>query len=182
MTKNFSVSLYGSIVLFVGVFLLLSGKTSFETVRFTLGIALCLGAGLSFLSALSLKRKQVEFAYHELHAMAMLVYGLSVLLFANKMETLISFTSFLLFFYAFSEITFCTWLFNLGRKMIHKILIIRLALGLMVGSGVVFIMSYHEAHEENTLEGFGFLFLLIGTNILLYVPIMVEKGLNKSFE
>jgi hypothetical protein len=84
-------------------------------------------------------------------------------------------TSFIFLFYAFSEIIFCSWLLNLGRKIVFEILGIRAALGLLVGVGTVVAMY----HEEYTLRLFGGLFVLIGINTILYVPIM---KINRSDE
>jgi len=177
MKKNLPLLLYGAIIILAGVFLLFSNYSSFNTIRITLGITLTIGAILSFITAFSRQRKQVEFAYHEMHALGMLVYGVSVLFLTNTFETLIYFTSFLFIFYAFSEIIFCNWLFNLGGKVIYKIVIIRLLLGLMVGMGVVVLMYYPDLDKKIDLRGFGLLFILIGINILLYVPIMKPRDL-----
>jgi uncharacterized membrane protein HdeD (DUF308 family) len=182
MKKNLPVYLYGAIIIFVGVFLLFSKHYTFQKIKFTSGIALIIGAVLGFLTNFSRQKKQVAFLYHKMHALAMLVYGASILLFCDKLETLIYFTSFLLFFYAFSEIIFCSWLFNLRRKVIYKIVFIRSLLGLIAGIGVVVIMNYTSLDNSIDLEGFGLLFFIIGINILLYVPIMKTEELKKAFE
>jgi uncharacterized membrane protein HdeD (DUF308 family) len=172
LKKNLYVYLYGAFIILGGFFLLFSKNYTFETIKITLGTILIAGAALAFLTALSRQRKQVEFSYHEVHALAMLVYGASIMLFSHSPETLIYFTSFLLFFYAFSEIIFCTWLFNLGKKVTYKIVFVRLILGLLVGIGVIVIMYYPNFQKEIDLEGFGVLFILIGINILLYEPVI----------
>jgi uncharacterized membrane protein HdeD (DUF308 family) len=178
MKKNSLIYLYGALIIFAGVFLLFSHSYSFNTVKITLGITLTIGAIFSFLTALSRKRKQVQFAYHEMHALAMVVYGVSVLAFCNSLETLMFFSSFLFLFYALSEIIFCHWLFNLGRKVLYKTVFVRFILGLLIGIGVVIIRYYPHLNKEIDLEGFGFLFIVVGVNILLYVPIMKKTELN----
>jgi hypothetical protein len=149
--------------------------SSFNTVRITLAITLIIGAVLSFLTALSRQRKQVEFSYHEIHALTMLVYGVSVLLFANTLETLTYFSTFLFIFYTFSEIIFCNWLFNLEKHVVFKIVLIRVFLGLVVGVGTVVIMHYYNLKDLIVMKGYGILFIIIGINILLYIPIMKRK-------
>lgn len=170
MKKYIPIYLYGAIIIFEGLFLLFSGINSLKFVTLTTGITLTLGAIVAFIAAFSRQRKQVQFAYHEMHALAMLVYGVSVLLFCNTFEQLISFTAFLFIFYAFSEIIFCNWLYNFGLKVLYKIILVRFILGLLIGVGTVLAMSM----TVFTLEGFGALFILVGINILLYVPIIKE--------
>jgi hypothetical protein len=159
---------YGTIIILVGGFLLFSKNSPFSMIQLTTGIFLIIGAVLAYISSFSRQRKHVQFAYHEMHALAMLVYGISILLFCHNLEMLISFTAFLLIFYSFSEIIFCNWLFNLGRKVLFKIIIIRLLLGLVIGIGTIVAMNFPEV----TLQGFGILFISVGINITLYVPVL----------
>jgi uncharacterized membrane protein HdeD (DUF308 family) len=168
MTKQLSLYLYGSIIVAAGAFLLFSDAYSFTGIKSTLGIALTVAAVFAFMTAFSRQPRQVQFTYHELHALTLLVYGLSVIAFSDTMDRLIFFTAFLLLIYSFSEIIFCTWIFNLGQGVNWKILWIRLVLGLVTGIGTLVAMHY----STYTLEIFGSLFILVGINVLLYVPIM----------
>lgn len=174
MKKLVPIYLYGAIIILEGFFLLFSKQTDFNIIHLSLGVSLTIGAALAFVAALSRGRKQIQFAYHEMHALAMLVYGISVLLFCNTFESLVSLTSFLFIFYSVSEIIFCNWLFNLGQKTINKIIIVRVLLGLAVGIGTVIAMN----HSAFTLECFGVLFIMVGINIMLYVPVMKGKELS----
>jgi uncharacterized membrane protein HdeD (DUF308 family) len=168
MKKHLPIYLYGSIIILVGVFLLFSENSSFKIIKITLGISLIVGAIFAFITAFSRQRQEVQFAYHEMHALAMLVYGISLILLCNSTEKLISFTAFLFIFYAFSEIIFCNWLFNLAQKVVFKIVAIRALLGLIIGIGTVVAMNY----TEFTIQIFGAMFILVGINIILYVPVM----------
>ncbi len=186
MKKNLPLYVYGAVIIFAGVFLLYSKQFTFQTIKLTLGISLIIGAILAFLKALSRKRKQVEFSYHEINALSMMVYGFLILLLANNIEKLLYFSTFLMFFYAFSEIIFCNWLFNLRKKVIYKIIILRIILALIVGVGTILIMYYNTALNNLAIEGFGILFIIIGLNILLYIPVInnneieiIDKTSNK---
>ena len=178
MKKNIFIYLYGAIIIMEGVFLLFSKHFTFNTIKYSLGIALIMGAFLALVSTFSSQRKQVQLAYHEMHALAMFVYGLSVLLFANTIDILSYLSAFLFFFYAFSEIIFCNWLFNLGEKVKFKIFFIRVSLGLMVGIGTLIIMKYYILNKTEVMQGFGILFAIIGINIFLSEPIMKKNVLN----
>ncbi len=79
-------------------------------------------------------------------------------------------------FYAFSEIIFCNWLFNLGRKVLYSIVIVRFLLGLLIGIGTVVAMY----QTEHTLQIFGVLFLMVGLNVLLYVPVMKKVQVEEA--
>ena len=173
--KYTPIYLYGAIIILEGISLLFSKNSDFRTIQLSLGITLTSGAILAFMAALSRQRKQVQFAYHELHALAMMAYGLSILLFCDTREKLISFTTFLFIFYAFSEIIFCNWLFNLAQSTVLKIVLVRVVIGLAVGIGTVFAITYLDF----TLEIFGALFIMIGINIMLYVPIMKGSQFNQ---
>jgi uncharacterized membrane protein HdeD (DUF308 family) len=169
--KFMTIYLYGVIIILGGTFLLISKNSSFDTIRLIIGITMSVGAIIAFIAALSRQGRQVQNVYHNMHALAMLVYGASVLLFCNSLETLISYTTFLFFFYLFSEIIFCGWIFNLLQKVAIKIVIVRALLGLAIGIGAVVAMNLSDL----SLEVFGVLFILVGINILLYVPIMKRR-------
>jgi len=179
MKKNLFVILYGAIIIMEGIFLLFSKYFTFNITKYALGVALIVGALLAMVTAFSRQRKQVEFAYHEIHALAMLVYGLSILLIANTIEILSYITAFLLFFYAFSEITFCIWLFNLKNAVKINILFIRIFLGMLVGIGTLVVMNNFSSNMTMVMEGYGILFTMIGINVLLYEPIMKTKVLSE---
>lgn len=174
MKKYFPIYLYGAIIILDGIFLQFTEYYTFNSIKLSLGISLTIGAILAFMAAFSQQRKQVQFAYHELHALAALVYGISILVFGNTFEKLIYFTAFLFIFYSFSEIIFCNWLFNLGQKVVFKIIIVRLLLGLATGFGTIVTMYF----SSSTLVGFGILFIMVGINIMLYVPVL--KGKDQS--
>lgn len=175
MKKYLPIYLYGFSIILAGIFLFSSAYNSFKEVNVIIGYMVTIGAGFAFTAAMINQRKQVQFAYHNLHAMVMVVFGIFILLFCYTMDKLLSATSYLFIFYAVSEITFCSWIFNLRQKVVFKILFIRIILGLGIGIETVITMYFTTFQ----LESFGILFTLIGINILLYVPIM--KG-NESSE
>ncbi len=171
MKKYTPIYIYGAIIILEGIFLLFSKHSTFEMIRLTTGILLTLGAVIAFVAAFSRQRQQVQFAYHEMHALAMLVYGVSVLIFCNSFEKIISVTAFLFIFYALSEIIFCNWILNLDQKSVYKIIVFRSLIGLAVGVGTFVSMNV----PASTLQGFGILFIIVGVSILLYVPVIKEK-------
>jgi uncharacterized membrane protein HdeD (DUF308 family) len=175
MKKYLPIYLYGSLIILAGVFVLFSNNYSFDSIKITVGISLIIGAVFAFVTSFVRQRQHVQFAYHEMHALVMLAYGIGLLFFCNSLEKLITFTSFIFLFYAFSEILFCNWLFNLSQKVVFKIVLIRALLGLIVGIGTAVAMNY----TEFTLPLFGVFFILVGLNIILYVPVM--KG-NQPIE
>jgi len=182
LKRYLPVYLYGAILIFVGIFILLPTSNNFYTIKNVAGITLIIGSFFGFITMLTRQKKEVSFLYHEMHALALLVYGASILIFCDTLESLIYFTSFVFFFYAFSEIIFCSWLFNLRKKIIYNIVFARLLIGLSVGI-VVIVFVYHPLFEAvNNLANFGFLFILIGVNILLYLPIIKRKELKETFE
>lgn len=176
MKNKSSIILYGLMIILAGTFLLFSRYASFEQIKITLGVTLSAGAILAFIAGYSRVREFIQFAYHEMHALTLLVYGISVLIFSRSINNLIDFTSFLLFFYSFSEIIFSNWLFNLRQRVIYKIIIVRLILGLAIGIGTVLSIN----STKFTLEIFGILFIMVGANILLYAPVMKSIELNAA--
>lgn len=172
MNKFIPVYAYGVLLVFSGVFLILSAAYTFGMVKWTLGVTISLGAVVAFIAAFTRKRSQVQFAYHEMHALAMLVYGLTVLLYCKSFDELISVSVFLFFFYAFSEIIFCNWLFNLAKKVVIRIVVVRLFLGLAVGVGTIVALN----DKEYSIQLFGLLFLMVVVNIMLYVPVMKQTN------
>ncbi|MBK7762281.1 MAG: hypothetical protein IPI46_02780 [Bacteroidetes bacterium] len=178
MKKSIPLFLYGSIIIFEGIYLFFAMPSNFQSLQFTLGIGLVIGAIFAFLTALTRQKRQVQFAYHEMHALSMLVYGASIMVFCNSLDMLLHFTAFLFLFYAFSEIIFCIWLFNLREKVVYKIVIVRILLGALTGIGTVIAMKYTGDKVNAALPSFGVLFVLIGLNVLLYVPVMRSKEME----
>jgi len=175
MKKYLFIYLYGAIIIGEGILLIYYQESTIETLKFSLGIGLIIGSFLAFTAAFSRRRKQVQFAYHEIHAITMLAYGFYVLFFCRTLEMLTNVTAFLLMFYAFKEIIFCSWLFNLGQKVSYKVLIVRLLLGFLTGVGSITSLYYPQVHGEWIIVCFGVLFVLIGINIILYVPLIPKE-------
>jgi hypothetical protein len=173
--KNSNIYLYGVIIVLSGLYLLLSGESTFQSIKFTLSISLIFAAILGFLTAISRKRTQVEFSYHEIQALVMLVYGISILAFINNIEALIILSGLLFLFYALSKIIFCVWLFNLESKVEYKIVLHRVFLGVLVGIGTIVIKHYYNLNDTVALPGYAILFIIIGINIFIYVPIMKKN-------
>ena len=177
MKKYLPVYLYGIFIVIEGAILLFSKYKPFDMLTVSLGSVSILGAIFAFVSAYSKEDKKIQFSYHFIHGLAMLVYGMVVLLFCYSVESLISITSFLFIFYSVSEIAFGSWLFNLGLKVVYKIIIVRFILGILVGIGTVIGMNY----SMDTLEIFGLLFLLVGANVMLYVPVIKGKRNRETY-
>jgi hypothetical protein len=171
MKKNIPIYLYGLITILAGVFLVVSKDSSLNEIKFKLAITLLVGAFFAFATAAFRQNKQVQFAYHTMHAFAMLLYAIALLFFCNSMERFINFTFYLFIFYSFSEIILCSWIFNLAQKVVFKIVLIRVLLGLVVGIGAVIALNFKLV----TLQVFGVLFIMVGANIMLYVPVMKAK-------
>jgi uncharacterized membrane protein HdeD (DUF308 family) len=178
MKKNFSIFLYGIIPVLVGFFLQFSENSSLVGIKIFLGVSLIVGSIFAIVSAITRRKDQVQLAYHEMHAFAMLVYSITLFIFCDSMEKLIACTTFLFIFYFFSEIIFCFWIYNLEQKVMNKIVAIRLLLGLFVGIGTIVAMNY----TEYTMQIFGLLFILVGLNIVLYVPVMKGKESVLTFK
>lgn len=178
MKKYLPIYLYGSIISFAGIFLMLSHNSSFIILKSTLGIALIAAAIFAGITAFFRQNKSVQFAYHKLHALAMVVYGMAILLFCDSMERLNTLSTYLFIFYSFSEIIFCIWLFNLGQKVVFKIVAIRILLGLAIGIGTIVALNF----PADTLQIFGLLFVLVGLNVLFYIPVMRHRQTLETFK
>lgn len=171
MKKYLPIYLYGAIIIIVGIFLSFSKNSSFQMINASVGISLIIGAIFAFVTAITRQRREVQFAYHAMHALVMIVYGISLIMLGDSIEKLILFTTFLFIFYALTEIIFCNWLFNLGRKVDFKIIAIRALLGLVIGVVTTVAMNY----PDYIIQLFGAMFILVGINIILYVPVMKDS-------
>jgi len=180
--KNKVNYIYGTFIVIIGAFLFFAGYSSFIPLKNGLGYSMVAGAIIAFFEAMSRRRKQVEFSYHAMHALALLIYGLSILSLVETLEDIRKFSFFLFIFYTFSEIIFSNWLFNLSRGVVLKIVFIRVFLGLLVGVASIFLMFYKELSDTNVIEGYGVVFIIIGVNIILYEPVMNKKEINELEE
>lgn len=175
MKKNLPIYTYGTIIILEGIFLLFSVDITFNIIKLTTGFSLTAGAIIAFIAAFSRQKKQVQFAYHQLHALAMLAYGISIMIFCESLEKFVYYSTFLFFYYTFSEIIFCNWLFNLRQKIVYKIIIVRFLLGLVIGIGTVIATTF----SAYSIEVFGVLFIIVGINIMFYVPVLRQKELSE---
>ena len=162
---------YGAVVALQGVFLLLADPLLYNSIRGVTGASLIVAGILAIFTVYNKQRKEVQSAYHAMHAFAMLIYGFTILFFCNTIEKLAMVSEFLFIFYAFSEIIFCSLLFNMERKINFNILYVRIFIAFSVGIGTIFAMQFSALE----LKGFGMLFVAIGINIMLYVPIMKSE-------
>jgi hypothetical protein len=159
-----------------GALLLFSTRFNFLDLKNLLGAGITIGSVLAFVTALSRPGKPIQFAYHEMHGLIMLFFGLTVLVFCKNAETLLYCTSFLFMFYAFSEIIFCSWLLKLGQRVVYKIVNIRTLLGILSGFSAVLALSYSETNMNLALMICGSIFVCIGLNVMLYIPVMKRRA------
>ena len=110
MKRHIPIYLYGAFIIIEGILLLVSNDFAFDSIKLAIGIPLTVAAILAFIAAIPMPKKQVQSAYHTLHALIMLGYGVCVLFFCKTYEMLLFMTSLLFIFYSFSEIIFCGWL------------------------------------------------------------------------
>jgi uncharacterized membrane protein HdeD (DUF308 family) len=168
MKKHLTIYFYSTIILGVGIFMLNAKNSTVAHAQIVLGLSLIIGSIFAFVTAFTQQKARAEFTYLQMHAFAMLSYGVSILLIGNNKGNLIELTAFLFFFYAFSEVIFSNWLFNLAQKKVRRIVLMRVFLGLIIGVGTIFALNF----TQQTLPIFGFLFILIGINSLFYIPVM----------
>ena len=174
MNKLIPIYIYGIVIILQGIFILLFQQLDFEFIKWNLGVSSILASLLALTAAFYCREKQVQLAYHELHSFMMLIYGIVLLFFCNSLDRLI-FSSIILFlFYSISEIVFCNWLFNLSSKLGFKVLFVRLIIGLFTGMGAVWALAL----SEQPMLILGALFMLVGVNIVMYVPIVKANYLN----
>lgn len=170
--KEISLLLNGSFILLTGLMLLFLQNASLEWVKYTVAGLMLTAAFFALITAMNRNKQNVQFAYHEMHALSIFVYAVAVLFFCPSFSRFNYFTSSLLLFYTFSEITFAFWLFNLKKDINPGVVIVRLALGLLVGVGPVILLAHTASTNEVKLMSIGVFFILIGVNILLYKPVM----------
>lgn len=188
MKNPIPLYVYGLLLSFAGIFLFCKLYDSFGVLKLTLGIGVLVGSFFAFITAITNNKRKGHFAYHEIHALTLLAFGIAILFFCDSLVTLIHYTTFLFFFYSFSEIIFCIWLFNLRQHVVYSIIFARLIIGMLTGIGTVIAMYYVGFEKETVIMIFGVLFIAIGVNVILYLPVMkrinqpesARKTLNSS--
>jgi uncharacterized membrane protein HdeD (DUF308 family) len=180
MKKNIPLYVYGAIIIGEGLFLILSNSSSLHSIKIPLGFGFILGSVFAFFTAMTRRGQQVQYAYHQIHALSMLAYGLAIIFYADTIEMLIYFTAFLLLFYSISEIAFCNWIFNLGKRVVYNILIVRLVLGFAAGIASVVSLAHHELDIKRSMSIFGAFLILIGINVVFYAPVIKRAELQSN--
>jgi hypothetical protein len=172
MNKRILITLYGSLIVLTGLFLVIFHAQPIDVIKYTVASSLAVCAALSFVTTLKIDNRKVSFIYLNLHAVTLLTYSLSLFFACFSMETFSSFSSVYFIFYSFSEIIFCFWLFNLKSLVGIKILIQRLVTAGLVGVGTLVLLSNFGNSQKVSLIGFGILLVLTGINAFFYKPIM----------
>lgn len=180
MKNPTALYLCGIITIISGIGVFLIGAYNVSTLKYFLSISILLAGFLALVTALSLRKKQVPFAYHGIHAFALITYALILMFTASNNEFIIFLTAFLFIFYAVSEIIFCASVFNIQSKVNYQMLMIRISLGLLVGIATAFVMTYTLINMEIQLIVYSIIFILIGVNVLLYKPILSKPVLAEN--
>jgi hypothetical protein len=180
LKKAVPLYVYGTIIIIMGILLMVFNDCSFDFVLRIVVVGAVTAAVFAFVTAIVRDRKQVQYAYHEMHAFAFLTYGLATQFYAKNFDQLIFTTAFLFLYYFFSEIAFSNWIFNLMKKVVVKILLIRLALAVLCGVGTVYVMSLASNDYPRAMFCYGILFVLVGVNILFYRPVMRRMYVLKT--
>lgn len=168
MNKSLPIIFYGATAILAGILLLFLNLLSLDTIRFSIGISLTCGAIYAFVSANKSPKQNVRFVYHEIHAIAMMVYGISLMVFGSSLASLIFITAFLFLFYAFTEFIFCLQVFDLRKKFSYRIIITPALTGVLVGVGTILALNF----PDYTIRGFSLIFMLVGVSVLLYKPVI----------
>jgi hypothetical protein len=179
MKNSTPLYLYGLTIIVAGILLAISIPSTLLASKLTLGMILILGSVLAFITSLMRPDKKAQLAYHQIHALGMLGYGIAIIFFCNSLETMENFTAFIFFFYAISEITFCAWLLNLKQGVKFHIIFIRLVMSLAVGILTVGLLNYSDIHLQIAIQGYGLIFILIGINVLMFVPILKRTTITE---
>ncbi len=177
MSKETSLRLQGILFISTGILAIVFSNASFVFLKYLLIGLLTPAAILGTMTAVKRIKQHVQFIYQEIHTFSIITYVIALLLFCNSFERLISFTAFLFLFYAFSEIVFCNWLFNLEGKANLKVLLVRVLSGLFIGVAVIAILSYSGLNQNLKLVGYGIIFIITGINTFLYKPITAKNKL-----
>ncbi len=173
--------MHGLLIVASGILTIVFQNESYTFIKYMLFGSLLISAIFGFIAMAKRTKQQVQFAYHELHTLTIVIYAFALLLFGNSFERLTYFTAFLFIFYAFSEIIFCFWLLNIHGRVNLKTLITRFLLGLICGLGTVTVLSYPEWKENLKLIGYGVIFIIIGINIILHKPIMKRESHLRAY-
>ena len=152
-----------------------SEQFSIKEITIIIGILAVTGAFFAFLTALSNPKTRIELAYHEIHAFSMIIYGGYIIFYSSTIDNLIGSSVFLFLFYTFSEIGFCISIFNKGQKVLYKIMVVRLILGLFAGIAGVRVLNFESVYDISAFRVIGIIFIVLGTNILIYVPILKKR-------
>lgn len=172
MNKQQTLYLYGFLVILTGILIIGLRAESIHLLKCVMACCLIPAALLAFGTALKSKNSRVQFAYHELHALALVVYAGLMLTYCEDFECFIYLTTFFFVFYTFSEMVFAAWLFNLNPVLVYQIALTRILFGFVIGIGAIAILYHPDLTQSERLMGYGIIFIILGINILFYKRVM----------
>jgi hypothetical protein len=174
MTKYTSLYIYALLLMVSGFVLLGLVESPYKLMTETFFIVILLTAAFAGITSFYCKPYQVPMNYHGMHAIGLLLYGISILMLTEDLEKFYVFTVFYLLYYGIAEIIFGLQMLLQKDKMIFRVVAIRLAIGFFIALTVVglYISSGKYVNLINAIKMIGVLFILSGINLLFYKDVL----------
>ena len=166
--------MYAILLMISGFVLIGLVETTYKLLSETFFFTIILSAAFASVTAFKCKQDQVPLNYHALHAIGLLLYGLSFLILAQDFDKFYLYTIFYLLYYGLAELIFGIQMLLQKDKMLFRVIVIRLAIGFTIAiTAVGLYISLHKYIEmKNAIKVIGGLFILSGVNLILFKTVL----------
>jgi len=174
MTKSQSLFIYGSSLISVGIVFFIFQLHKLFPIYPILIILISVGFVFSLITSVKNGIQKISRIYHLIHAIALGLYLGALIVVENTFSNIVNCSSLFFLIYGLTELMFCFQLLNNKRNLKPNILFFRIILGFIIALGSVLFVSLFDSYQDFSLIGYGVLFLITGSSILLFTPIFYK--------
>lgn len=159
-----------------GAALILLIQSPYDLLLQTFFILTMLSAFFSGITAYKSKAEQIPLNYHALHTIGLLIYSVSLMMFASDAKNFFNISIFYLLYYGLAELIFGLQMLLQKDKMLFRIIAIRLGIGFVVALTAVglYISIDKYIHLSNAFKIVGNLFMACGINLFFFKTVLIK--------
>jgi hypothetical protein len=174
MTKSQSLFIYGSSIIAAGIVFFIFQMHSLFPIYPILIMIISVGFVFALITSLKNGPQMVSRLYHLIHAIAFGLFLGTLIVVENTFSNIANCSSLFFLVYGLTELMFCFQLLNKKINLKPNILYIRIILGFIISLGAVLVVSFFDSYQDFALIGYGILFLITGSSILLFTTIFYK--------
>lgn len=176
MSRYLTLYIYALLMMSSGGAIILLIQSPFELMLQTFFMLIMLSAFFTGITAYKYRADQIPLNYHGLHAIGLLIYSLSLLIFASDASIFFNISIFYLLYYGLAELIFGLQMLLQKDQMLFRIIAIRIDLGFLIAITAVglYISIDKYINLTNANKIVGLLFIACGVNLFFFKTVLIK--------